>query len=180
MKVDYDIPTSVEKKWDAELRAMAKSIAKELDKVDLFSNVGSKWKKAGKRHKKVSFDSVMERIDLETGKPLRRAANPAPGFTSLIMQREDHLWIDFDSYRKKFTKAFNAMLTRLDAGDYAEWEECIWWSFTGLVSGVARERLYGSHVTIPFAELEYQILLAGHLPAYPDGKTWQTCKFAYC
>jgi hypothetical protein len=49
-----------------------------------------------------------------------------------------------------------------------------------LFGRLAWERVNADVIEAPFCELEFQILLVGHMPALPDGKDWKKCKWLYC
>ncbi len=184
MVLQYDPPSDVIRGWDTAGKKMVQSITKELDSAVLFKAVGERWKGAGNRFKQVKFASAMERNDQRRNVEVRWAANPelAKLQSQLLNIRRTHFFDNFDFYHydKKFGKAFQQMLARIDEQDYEEYEDGVLWCLHDLLMRLTWERLHADSIASPFCELEFQILLAGHLPALMEGNDWKSCKILYC
>lgn len=172
--------------WDAAAKESKQRMRKELDRVQLFENVGRPWKGANQRFKQVDFNTAMERVEERKNIELRFEANPNledqyTNQSQLLNIRRSHFFGVFDlEYDKKIAAAFRSLLKRIDAKNYKRYEDALSWTLNSLFARLAWERLYADLIEAPFCELEFQILQAGHLPALPQGKEWRKCKLLYC
>ena len=81
---------------------------------------------------------------------------------------------------RMITRAFLKMLKRVGREELGEKQRSVCWVLTDMLHNLAWERLHADAIEKEFFELEFQVLLAGHLPLGVEGKDWKTCKILYC
>lgn len=187
MILDYTPPADVSDRWKQHVEEQENLLIEELDQVNLFSEVGEHWHKAGTRFQQVTFKKAQRRLETRKKYEVRWASNPGlkalhVNQSQLLNQRHHYMQSKevLDVYEQKAEQAYRTMLRRTNyEADEDQLNDALW-LFFDIVERLIWERLHADAIEAPFYELEFQILLAGHLPCGVEGKDWKTCKILYC
>jgi hypothetical protein len=184
---EYKPPANTVRQWDRAMVEVSKSIRSDLDEIVLFSEVGLPWKRAGLRFKPVTFKEAIKRIEARRNYETRWSANPRLKYlymnqSTLLNTRHQHFNRHFPSVfdEPKITSAFRKTAKRIGQRATKDQAEEVCWLLDDIGERLAWERLHADAIEEEFHELEFQVLLAGHLPAGVEGKDWRTCKILYC
>ena len=182
----YEPPASVIAEWDKAFKQQAKTIQSELNGVVLFSEVAEPWKRAPKRYQALTFKQAIKRIETRPDSETRFSSNPRlkslyMGQSSLLTLRRQHFQRHFDTewVESMVKSAFEEVYHRLGLKPTERQVDEVDW-LSSICKALIWERLHADAIESPFFELEFQVLLAGHLPAGVEGKDWRTCKILYC
>jgi hypothetical protein len=191
----YSPPETVTHKWDQAVKCVIDQLTKELDRTKLFSQVGEPWAAAGPRYRHVQLKEALERIEKRKNYSVRFGSNPRldslnSNQSDLLNSRRQHVsdaigYGPFDKLtdHQRFlqaSEAFQKMLSRLGQAATEKQEQEVRWILNSIWKLLAQERIYAEMIEEPFYELEFQALLAGHLPCGVEGQDWKTCQILYC
>ena len=183
----YEPPASVIRQWDKAFNQQAKRIQSELNGVVLFSEVAEPWKRAPKRYQPLAFKDALKRIETQRNYETRFSANPRlkslhMGQSSLLTIRRQHFQrpFDMDWKESKIKSVLVEVHERVGGRPTEDQVDKVCRLLENICKYLAWERLHADAIESPFFELEFQVLLAGHLPAGVEGKDWRTCKILYC
>lgn len=185
--LEYTPPADARRRWEQQIDQQEKSLAEQLDQANLFSQVGERWNKAGKRFQQVKFKEALRRLKTRKNYEVRWSSNPGLkaqhiNQSQLLNQRHQFLQSSsvLNEYEQKAEQAYRTMLRQTGyEADEDQLNDALW-LFFDIVERLIWEHLHADAIEEPFHELELQVLLAGHLPCGVEGKEWKKCKILYC
>ena len=187
MALEYRPPADVVQQWDQAIRQVAQSIREDLGRATLFSSLGEPWEDAGGRYVVLTFPQAMKRIAANSNYETRWSSNPRLEYlymnqSQLLNIRHQHFECHFhvNSKRLPVKSAFRKAVQRIGRKLAMDQEHEVYRLLDNIFSRLAWERLHNDAIQEPFHELEFRVLLAGHLPAGVEGKDWRTGKILYC
>jgi hypothetical protein len=194
MQITYEPSKSQIQQWTDAADAIAAEILGELKATKMFSRVGEPLLTIGKRDgidpkrfKPIGLGEAVTRIQKGTNSELLSKSNPKlaaayqVGSKMLYARKRqiDYLGA-FESILPNVTKAFEEMATAQKQPKLGKGGPSVASHVRRVLEKVLWERLHSEALEAPFAEYEFILLQAGHLPSLYDSADWLTCSILYC